>query len=169
MDTPTELVERQRIADVLGSYCARLDEYDIDAVAALFTEDCVTDYGRSRMSGGGTVLRRDAFRARIARSQSSWRRTHHQLGQMLIELYSHEEASALTYALTYAIAWHERWDGRIDELRIRYVDRLLRTDDGWRIHQRRMEMSGCLGLEDFDWCWVERHEPDKRSVPTPGA
>ena len=37
--------DRAAIAEVMALYCERVDEYDIDAVAALFTPDCVTDYG----------------------------------------------------------------------------------------------------------------------------
>lgn len=168
MDEPTtdaalqELIDRQRITDLLATYCARLDEYAIDAVAAVFTEDCVTNYGPSGMSGGGGLRGRAAFRDRIARSQASWRRTHHHLGQTLIEF---DEGGARS--LAYAIAWHERWDGSIDVLRIRYMDRLVRVDSDWRIAERRMEVSGSSGLDGFDWHWVQRAQPAERRVPTP--
>ena len=40
--------DRATIADLMALYCERVDEYDIDAVAELFTPDCVTDYGPGR-------------------------------------------------------------------------------------------------------------------------
>ena len=51
-----ELMDRQRIAEVIARYCERLDEYDIDGVVTTFTEDVVTDYGAGR---GGEVSTRE--------------------------------------------------------------------------------------------------------------
>ena len=159
-DELRHLAERQAIVDVLATYCARLDEYDIDAVAAAFTEDCVTDYGNTTMSGGGAVHGREAFHARISRSQSSWRRTHHQLGQILVDVDG-EQASSLAYAT----AWHERWDGSIDLLFLRYVDRLQKTEGRWLIAHRRMEVSAFTGFEGFNWHMVGRQMPAEKRVP----
>ncbi len=33
---------------MLYAYCAHLDRMDLDALAALFTADCVVDYGPNR-------------------------------------------------------------------------------------------------------------------------
>ena len=82
-DVLRTLVDRQQIADLLARYCQALDEYDIDAVAATFADDVVTDYGAGR---GGRVVGRDAVRDRIAAGQAAFRRTAHQLGQSLVEL-----------------------------------------------------------------------------------
>ena len=40
-----DLEDKQAIAEVLYAYCAHLDRMDLDTLAALFTADCVVDYG----------------------------------------------------------------------------------------------------------------------------
>ncbi len=147
-----ELVDRQHIADVLALYCERLDEYDISAMAAVFTEDVVTDYGAGR---GGTVVGREAVRQRIGDAQAEFRRTSHQLGQSRV-IITGESAEAVTYVT----AWHEWPDGRQAALRLRYLDRLRRQTDGrWLIAQRRVEALGVEGFDGVTWNWVERRAP----------
>ncbi|MGI9624801.1 MAG: nuclear transport factor 2 family protein [Acidimicrobiales bacterium] len=144
-----ELVDRQRIADLLARYCERLDEYDIDGVAEVFTDDGVTDYAPGR---GGRVVGRDAVRDRIAQGQASFRRTSHQLGQSLVDI-----DGAVARATTYVTAWHEWEDGSQDALRLRYLDELRRQPDGnWLISQRRLEAMGVEGFEGTEWAWVKR-------------
>lgn len=145
------LADRRAVEDVLATYCVCLDEYDIDGVAATFTEDCVTDYGPGK---GGTVQGRTALRDRIARSQAAFARTHHQLGQILVTVDGDGAE-----ALSYVTAWHERHDGSRDTLRLRYVDRLARTADGWRIARREIVVSAVEGFEGVEWRWVKRRPP----------
>ena len=148
-----ELVDRQRIADVLARYCEALDEYDIDAVASTFTDDVVTDYGEGR---GGRVVGRAAVRSRIAAGQASFRRTAHQLGQSRVRIDGDR-----AHATTYVTAWHEWHDGRQEALRLRYVDVLRRVAaDSWLIAERRVEAMGVEGFEGTEWSWVERRAPD---------
>ena len=45
-----ELLDKQAISEVLYAYCAHLDRMNLDALAALFTDDCVVDYGPNRAS-----------------------------------------------------------------------------------------------------------------------
>ena len=63
-DAVAELRDRQQITDLIYEYCRTLDAMDLDALVALFIEDCVVDYGpeprlRSLGSGG---LRTDLAR-----------------------------------------------------------------------------------------------------------
>lgn len=154
--TPAEvddLLDRQAIADLLARYCQTLDEYDLDAMAATFTEDAVTDYGEGR---GGRVEGREAIRARIAAGQAEFRRTAHVLGQSLVEIEGHRAEG-----VTYVTAWHEWQDGRQAALRLRYVD-VFRRDQGrrWSIAERRVEAMGVEGFEGTEWNWVTRSEPE---------
>ena len=111
--------DRAAVDDVLALYCERIDEYDVDGVAALFAPDCVVDFGPGR---GGVIRGRDEVRARIARGQAAFRRTHHQLGQSRCTL----EADGRVGAVTYATASHETWDGDRWRVGLRYVDVLAR-------------------------------------------
>lgn len=150
-----ELSDRQEIADVIARFCLLLDEYDIDGAAALLTDDCVSDFGPSR---GEVLTGRTAYRDRMARSQGEFRLTHHQLGQ---HLASFPDANTCD-AITYVTAWHERWDGSRPWVRLRYVDRLVRTPGGWRIAERRALAAGADGFEGA-WEWVHRQVPGGRT------
>ena len=147
------LVTRQQIVDVLAAYCERLDEYDIDGVAELFAEDCVTDYGPGR---GGPVRGRPQVRDRIAGGQAEFRRTHHQLGQIRVELHGDRAG-----ALSYLTAFHERWDGSTARVHLRYVDELDRTGGVWRISSRTVRVSAVEGFDGVPWHWVERAVPER--------
>ena len=149
--TLDELADRQAIGDLLARFCERIDEYDIDAVSALFTERCVVDYGPGR---GGEQTGRDALYQRLRAGQGQFRRTHHQLGQVRIDLDGAEAA-----AVTYVTAWHERWDGSHETARLQYRDRFHRTPAGWEISRRLALATGIEGFEGVVWRWVPRAEP----------
>ena len=137
------LADRQAITDVLALFCERIDEYDIDAVARLFSEDCLVDYGPGR---GGEQRGRQALARRLRRGQGQFRRTHHQLGQVRVELTGDE-----AFAVTYVTAWHELWDGGHETARLQYRDRFLRTGAGWLIAERRALAAGIEGFEGVPW------------------
>ena len=130
-----ELLDKQAIAEVLFAYCAHLDRMDLEALAALFTEDCVVDYGpEARLqSHGADGLRRDL--ARMWR----WSRTSHHLSNIVVRL---EGDGQYAVASSYVIAWHERPDGPTATMMGQYQDRLVRVDGRWRIASRRQELTG---------------------------
>lgn len=148
---PEDLRARSEIVDVLAEFCERVDEYDIAGLARVFTADCITDYGPGR---GGPVHGRDAVLARIARGQSEFRRTHHQLGQSRVQV---DGDSAR--AVTYVTASHEHRDGARSRVHLRYLDTLRRTEHGWRISERRAQATVVEGMPDVAWTWVPRAEP----------
>lgn len=152
--TPTnleQLLHRVAIAELTARYCDRLDAHDTDAVAALFTEDARTDYGPGR---GGEVTGRAAIHERIARGQSVFRRTHHQLGHQTIEIDG-VDATGVTAALT----WHERFSGEQELLALRYLDRFRRVAGTWLISERRVEISMVEGFDGVSWHWWPRRAP----------
>ena len=145
------LSDRQEIADLLARFCERVDEYDIDAVVELFTDDCTVDYGPGR---GGEQHGREALRDRLRRGQGQFRRTHHHLGQVRVELAG-DEASAVTYVT----AWHELWEGGRETARLQYRDRFRRVAGGWLISERRTLALGIEGFEGVPWNWLPRATP----------
>ena len=149
----TGLVERQAITDLLARYCDRLDAHDLDGVAATFAPEARTDYGPGR---GGVVVGRAAIRERIARGQSAFRRTHHQLGHSTVDVDPDGGSAA---AVTAAITWHERFDGTRELLALRYLDRLSRVDGAWLIAERRVEISMVEGFEGTSWHHWPRNPP----------
>jgi SnoaL-like domain len=146
-----DLQARSDIARTLAEFCLRVDEYDIAGLDTVFTEDCEVDYGPGRggpRSGRATVL------ARIAEGQAQFRRTHHQLGQSVVDL-----DGDTAHAVTYVTAWHLERDETVSEVRLRYVDDLRRTPAGWQIARRTVQASGIVGFPGVPWVWVPRGEP----------
>ncbi|GAA1866536.1 nuclear transport factor 2 family protein [Pseudonocardia ailaonensis] len=156
------LEDRAAIADLQALYCERVDEYDIDAVAALFTDDCVTDYGPGR---GGLVTGRKNVRDRIADGQAQFRRTHHQLGQSRVE-FDAENPDRAT-AVTYVTASHEEWEGRQWRAHLRYLDVLARTTEGWRLAERRVHAAVIENRPEISWEWVPRQSSPPNRVMEP--
>jgi ketosteroid isomerase-like protein len=145
------LADRQEIADLLARYCARIDEYDIDGLIEVFTADCLTDYGPGR---GGPTHGREALRKRLLASQGRFRRTHHQLGQIVIELDGDNADS-----VAYATASHELWDGTRQVSRLQYRDHLVRLTEGWRIAERSPLSMLIDGKDDLQRNWLARRLP----------
>jgi hypothetical protein len=150
----TEVVAKQSIADTLARFCERIDEYDIDGVVDLFTEDCATDYGPGR---GGPLKGREPLRQRLRRSQAENKRTHHQLGQVRVVL----EGKAVAHSIAYVTAWHELWNGEIRVARLQYRDRFVRETAGWAIAERLAVVTGVDGFEPEQWNWLVRRRVER--------
>jgi ketosteroid isomerase-like protein len=120
--------ERIAIRDALAQFCLLIDAADYAAVALLFAPDCVTDYGPA---AGGRIIGRDAFLDRIRRSQSRFRRTHHQMGQVI---FSRDDGGIRT--VTYVTAAHRLHDDSRYDSRLQYHDAWQSGHDGWRIRER---------------------------------
>src|SRR4051794_39293051 len=93
-------LDKLAIYDVISRFCEAIDRADYVAAASYFTADCITDYGPHR---GGEIVGRDAFLARIDKNQRTYKRTHHQLGQMIADV-----AGDRASTITYLDAAHER-------------------------------------------------------------
>ena len=146
------LRDRIEIQELLARYCDRLDAHDLDAVAATFTEDARSNYGPGR---GGDVVGRAAIRDRIARGQSVFRHTHHQVGHSTITIDG-DTATGTAAVLT----WHERFNGVRELLALRYVDGYRRVDDTWLISFRRVDVSVVEGFDGTEWNWWQRRSPE---------
>jgi ketosteroid isomerase-like protein len=146
------LIDRQEIGDLLIEYCRALDLMDLPAIARLFTEDCLVEYGpeeRLRSHGASGV-------ARSLERMWRWARTSHHLSNIQVEFETPDRARALSYV----IAWHERPDGSTATVMGQYHDRLRRTEAGWRIAERRMAMNG----NDAGFT-VNLHRTQRRPAP----
>lgn len=130
-----ELLDKQAITEVLNGYCALLDRMDLEALAELFTSDCVVDYGPgpNMRSNGSLGLRHDL--ARMWR----WARTSHHLTNVMIEL---DDDGSHARSVSYVFAWHEMPDGSTATMMGQYHDFFVRDEDAWRIHSRRQVLTG---------------------------
>lgn len=129
------LADRQAIADVLVEYCCALDVMDLPALAALFTDDCVVEYG----PGEFLQCHGSAALAKSLERMWRWSRTSHHLSNVLIRF----DGSDAAFSRSYVHAWHERPDGSTATIFGQYRDRFVRREQSWRIAERRMLMNGC--------------------------
>lgn len=151
-----ELAALEAVRRVVARFCVAVDEYDMDGVADVFTTDAQVDYGPGR---GGPCLGRVAVVERIAGGQAEFRRTHHQIGQSLVDL-----DGARAHAITYVTAWHEDWHGQPSEVRLRYLDDLRLETGIWRIAARIAHVSGAVGFPETEWKYVQRTVPVGREA-----
>jgi hypothetical protein len=155
---------RDGVLDLLALYCELIDEYEIDATAALFTADCVVDFGPGR---GGVLHGRAAVRDRLASGQAGFRRTHHQLGQSRL---CPDRGGDRVEAVTYATASHELADGSRWRVGLRYVDVVVRRETppelperastDWAIAQRALVATLVEDGPPEGWTWVPRRRPE---------
>lgn len=129
------LQDEREITAVLTEYCYALDCMDLLRLSALFTDDCVVDYGPDErlQSRGAAAL------AKSLERMWRWSRTSHHLSNVLVEFDGDDAANVRSYVH----AWHERPDGSNATILGQYHDRFLRSGGLWHIETRRMLMNGC--------------------------
>lgn len=123
--------DRLAIMDLLARYARGIDRCDLETLNGIWAEGATVDFGNGAADAPGWC------QATVA-ALSGMLRTQHMLGQMLIELDG-DTAEAETYCQAY----HEVAgpDGPYEMLvGGRYLDRLVRTPEGWRIAYRRYVM-----------------------------
>ena len=129
------LLDQRAIEQVLIRYCIALDRMDLQVLASLFTPDCQVDYGSDpRLKANGS-----SDLARSLERMWRWRRTSHNLSNVVIAFEDDDTA----VATSYVHAWHERSDGTTATILGQYHDRLVRRSGAWLIAERRMVMNGC--------------------------
>ena len=110
------LLDRAAIQDVLLRYARGVDRKDLALVAACFTPDAAYE---------GAL-------ARLIERMAVWETTMHVMANQLIEL-----AGDQAHSETYAVAYHRAPGGRELVVGVRYLDDLVRRDDGrWLIARR---------------------------------
>ena len=148
------LVDREQIAEILVEYCTALDAMDLPRLAALFTQDCIVDYGAHEQ------LRSEGAEHLAESLQRMWRwsRTSHHLTNVRIRFDDDDSAQVRSYVH----AWHERENGSTATVYGQYHDRFVRSGAEWRIAERRMLMNGC------DAGFTVDIHPFERCSPPPG-
>lgn len=133
------------VSDTYFAYADAADAADVEAFAALFTEDATFDGGAP--SGG---------RARIARHAAKvlglFAATSHHVTNVRVRSHTATEAQA-TAAV---IAWHQKADGSTFTAFGRY-ESTLRLDDGrWRFAEHSILLAGSEGSDGRDYLTLPR-------------
>jgi 3-phenylpropionate/cinnamic acid dioxygenase small subunit len=127
------ICDRFEIEDLLVRYSRALDRRDFDALEAIFTDDAEFDAGSL-----GNPKSSRAIREMIEGTLTGLDATQHLVGKSLIELHG-DEADVRTYLISQHI--RESAPGPTKHYFIggEYVDRVVRTPEGWRIAYRRLD------------------------------
>jgi hypothetical protein len=130
-----ELSDREEIRDVLFRYARGIDRLDLALVRSCYHPDAHDDHGAFR----GDL---EGFLAWVGDALSFFESTMHFIGNQLIEL-----DGDVAHTESYCVAYHRRGTEDGQEAydlvtALRYVDRLERRDEAWRIADRV-----CV----FDW------------------
>jgi 3-phenylpropionate/cinnamic acid dioxygenase small subunit len=137
-----ELIDRAAVTEVLYSYARLVDGRDFAAAAELFTDDCVAEYGIRETE----ILRSSAAVADWLASQlRDGSASSHHISNVQVSFPDADHAEATCYVY----AWHRMPGAAADPIVLaRYVDRLERTPDGWRIAHRRLLGHGLIDFPD---------------------
>ena len=133
-DLLNKYLHEREIYLLLVEYCCALDSMDLDAIAKLFSEDCIVDFGTDKQlnSIGSKEL------AKSLERMWRWKRTSHHLSNVKINLIGDNKA----FSKSYVYAWHERFDNTTATIYGQYHDELIRKYDKWLITKRTMYMNG---------------------------
>src|SRR4051794_14461274 len=136
-----QLLDRQQIIDLLNAYCRAVDACDPPRVAALFTDDCVVDFGPGLTP---KPIRSATELARALRGLSVYSATSHHISNHQIVF----ESDDLANGVTYLHAWHRFAEQPKADAIVwgQYHDLYIRTTDGWRISERRLFVAGQQGF-----------------------
>ncbi|GJM39048.1 MAG: hypothetical protein DHS20C19_24150 [Acidimicrobiales bacterium] len=126
-----DLADRQALTDLVARYALAVDTRDFADLHQVFVPDATLDTGRAVRTGMDQIT--DAMQG-LLRYES----TSHLLGQQVVQ-----PTDDGATGITYCTAHHLTVDGdlRTDTvMQIHYHDRYVRTDDGWRIVTRRLDV-----------------------------
>ncbi|MCU0907741.1 MAG: nuclear transport factor 2 family protein [Rhodobacteraceae bacterium] len=140
VDTLQGLIDRTRIAEVIHAYCLRFDRAEPEAVAALFTDDAVVDYGPEFPALHGRAAILPAVAQGLA---TRFAATSHHVSNLIVTFDGPDAADTLCHLY----AWHRYRDGSRDgELWGQYAHRFIRTEQGWKIARLRLMTAGSDGF-----------------------
>jgi 3-phenylpropionate/cinnamic acid dioxygenase small subunit len=137
--TPSLLEDRQDIEDVLVAYTHALDSRDWARLADCFTPDATTYYGEL----GGQNDDRDEIVATCRQALEPIGVSQHLVANIAIEVDG-DAATAVCY-LNGLHATKDTPGGDVCVVYGTYRDKIVRTDDGWKISHREIDIGWVEG------------------------
>ena len=143
-----EMLDHFQIRNVLALYCHGCDRADADLMGSVYSaEGSFDNHGIVRAPGPEyaqemTVLVRETTRA-----------ISHTLGQSIIQVTG-DSAKAETFFIALMTADGDDGTPRLNQLAGRFVDRLERLEDGWKIKHRTAihDLSITLKIQEDALC-----------------
>ena len=126
------LQDRVDVEQVLYRYSSAVDSFDQEALRSVLADDIEAHYGNGDPVSGG-----DALASWIMEATASVIWQHHLLNVYHVDLDG-DSARTVAYLTSYQV-FKEQPDAAV-LLAARYHDELRRTDDGWKLSKRTMEI-----------------------------
>ena len=140
MSSVEYLLDRLAIQDTLVRFSTVIDTKQLDLLDQVFTADAMLDY--SPLWGPGNLLE---FRQWAETTLAKFAACQHLLSNFVIEIDG-DIASTRT-ELHNPIFVGEGRERQLINAHGHYLDRLVRTPEGWRINRRRMRSLSALDPE----------------------
>ena len=134
------LLDRAAIQDVLARYYQGLDQGKQEQVRSCFTDDVCAKFDERPPTRGIAALM-DSFSVFKKHQSGEWKITTHFMGHLNFNLLQGDVAETETNAIAFLVLPGEPKE-QVTMRSLRYLDRLRRTQDGWRI---------CERLHTLDW------------------
>lgn len=134
------LIDRAAIHDVIARYYQGIDRSDQAQVRSCFTEDVRAKFDDRPLAVGIEALMA-GFNVFKGHQSGAWKITTHFMGNFMINSLAGDVAETETYALACLVLPGEPRE-QVTLRSLRYLDRLRRTPDGWRI---------CERMHTLDW------------------
>ena len=128
------LIDRAAIQDVLARYFSGLDRCNKEQVRSCFTDDVHAHYDHRGTTRGIEALM-DGFQTFKRMAEGRMKVTTHFMGNLQITSIEGDVAETETNAIAFLVAPGEG-EGQIAMRSLRYIDRMRREKDGWRISDR---------------------------------
>ncbi len=128
--------DRYELEQLIYGYCRHFDDNEPEAVAALFTDDAVVDYGPEYPNIVGAASIAETIAVGL---KELFAATSHHVSNIQLTFGGPDRASSISYLY----AWHRYCDGRPEsELWGRYHHQFERTAGGWRIASLKLTAAG---------------------------
>jgi len=130
-----QLADRMDIQDLLIDYCTAVDQGEIDRFDELFTPDAWIDY----TAMGGEKGSLEEIKSYLKRVLPTFARTQHMIANCRIWLEGDTARARTLCHNPMVLAGEEDGEEHVAFYGLWYVDRLVRTEQGWRISERLEE------------------------------
>ena len=134
--TPEQVSDRIEIGDLLTRYTVAIDQKNWDLLDTVYTADAWIDYTTS----GGIKGNYPEIRTWLEKALSAFDMTMHFISNSTVELDG-DKASARTYVINPMGVRQEDDSLHIFTVGAYYIDKLVRTAEGWRIAERFEEQA----------------------------
>jgi len=134
------LLDRAAIQDLMARYFQGVDAVDQNQVRNCFTDDVRAAYdGRAFVDGIDPLM--GSFLAFKKKASGEWKASTHFMGNLSFNLLEDDVAETETYAFAFIVTPDSAGD-QVAMRCLRYLDRVRKTKDGWRI---------CDRVHTLDW------------------